>query len=85
MLSEVLQSFLKAMALILAGGLGYVVASIWPAPIDDLPGEKGSNMIPAWGVIYFVMLFFLEKNKNLWKPDDEKQKGRTSRPSVKKS
>lgn len=53
-------SFGKIMWLIVAGGLAFVVASIFPAPIENLPGEKGAEMTPAWGVIYFLGLHFFE-------------------------
>jgi hypothetical protein len=54
-------SFARVMWLMIASALGYVVALALPAEIENLPGEKGAEMVPAWGVVYFTGLHFFER------------------------
>lgn len=61
LLREVGYSFGKVIWLVLAGALGYLVALVLPAPIENAPGQTGAEMTPAWGVVYFLGLHFIER------------------------
>jgi hypothetical protein len=60
-MKEIGFSFGRVMWLMIAGALGYGVAWVLPADIENGPGEKGAEMVPAWGVVYFVGLHFFER------------------------
>jgi hypothetical protein len=78
-------SFARVMVLLLAGLAGYLISRILPSPVDDIPTiEKGAEMVPAWGLIYFVSLHFferwLEKRTEAQTPDKrEKRSGQNKR------
>lgn len=73
MAKEIGISFGKAMWLVVAGGLAFLIASVFPAPIENLPGEKGAEMTPAWGVVYFMGLHFFEVYSNKYFEEKEKK------------
>jgi hypothetical protein len=61
LIKEVLYAFFKVMIFLLTAALGAGIAFFLPADIQgmEVSGE-GAEIVPAWGVCYFVALYFYE-------------------------
>jgi hypothetical protein len=58
---EIFYAFTKVMIFIASGGIGFLIGKVFPADIANAPGQKGAEVIPAWGVCYFAGMYFYEK------------------------
>jgi hypothetical protein len=57
---EILYAFLKVMLFLLTAAVGAGMAAIIPADVAIESIEKGGEMVPAWGVCYFIALYYYE-------------------------
>ena len=61
LIREILYAFFKVMIFLLTAGLGAGIAFLLPADIQGMVvSGEGAEIVPAWGVCYFVALYFYE-------------------------
>jgi hypothetical protein len=59
---EILYAFFKVMLFLVTAALGAGIAQFIPADTTGINGiDKGAEIVPAWGVCYFVALYFYEE------------------------
>src|SRR6185436_13983586 len=72
MIMQLGYSFSRIMILLVCALAGYLLALVLPSPVGDIDFiKKGAEMVPAWGLVYFVSLHFFERwleRKNFGEP-----------------
>ncbi|GHN03267.1 hypothetical protein WSM22_47560 [Cytophagales bacterium WSM2-2] len=80
---EILYAFFKVMIFLLSGAAGFLLAKIVPADIPNVGTQTGAEAVPAWGVCYFISLYFYEnKMRSVLFPEGER-KNKTRHPKLK--
>jgi|GEM_PF-7049219 len=77
---EIFYAFFKVMIFLLSGAVGFLIAKVLPADIPNVGTQVGAESVPAWGVCYFISLYFYENKMSLLFHSKEKQKKEKPKP-----